>query len=125
MMTCRSSKEFKMWSKGKKSGVKKHRRDALVESSTYIIFMDNLPEYNKLYFKIGRSINVMERLRQLRTGNPFIKTILIQDFDCEYFLHQHLRKYRVQKEWFCIDTEKTPADVAYNYIKPLLIEFLK
>jgi hypothetical protein len=51
--------------------VKKNRRDSFVESSTYIAFMDGLPEYSKLYFKIGKSINYKERLRQLQTSNPF------------------------------------------------------
>ena len=124
-MICRSNKEYKLWLKEQKPGFKKHRKDTLVESSTYIIFMDNLPKYDKLYFKIGRSINVTERLRQLQTGNPFIKSILILDFDCEYFLHQYLRKYKVQKEWFCIDAEKNPQNVVYNYIEPLLIKYSK
>jgi hypothetical protein len=104
--------------------VKKNRRDSFVESSTYIAFMDGLPEYSKLYFKIGKSINYKERLRQLQTSNPFIKTILLQGFDCEYFLHSYLKKYKVKNEWFCINEASTVKEVAI-IIRPLIIDFVK
>jgi hypothetical protein len=100
------------------------RRDSFSESSTYIAFMDGLPEYQKLYFKIGKSINYNERLRQLKTSNPFIKTILLQGFDCEYFLHFHLKDYKVKNEWFCINEATTPKEVAL-IIQPLILNYLE
>lgn len=103
--------------------VKKNRRDSFVESSTYIAFMDGLPEYSKLYFKIGKSINHKERLRQLQTSNPFIKTILLHGFDCEYFLHSYLKKYKVKNEWFCINEASTVKD-ACKLILPLITNYL-
>ena len=86
---------------------------------TYIAFMDNLPNHVSLYFKIGRTVNYNERLRQIRTANPFIKTVLIQSFDCEYYLHKKLKKYKVQNEWFCINTKNTVAEVAIEIKKYL------
>lgn len=103
--------------------MKKNRRDSFVESSTYIAFMDGLPEYSKLYFKIGKSINYKERLRQLQTSNPFVKTILLQGFDCEYFLHSYLKKYKVKNEWFCINEASTVKDVC-KLILPLITNYL-
>jgi hypothetical protein len=100
------------------------RRDSFSESSTYIAFMDGLPQYQKLYFKIGKSINYNERLRQLKTSNPFIKTILLQGFDCEYFLHFHLTDYKVKNEWFCINEATTPKEVAL-IIRPLILNYLE
>ena len=102
----------------------KKRMDKFVESSTYIAFMDGLPEYQKLYFKIGKSINYNERLRQLKTSNPFIKTILLHSFDCEYFLHFHLKNYKVKNEWFCINDAVTIKDVA-KIVQPLLLNYLE
>ena len=102
----------------------KIRRDSFVESSTYIAFMDGLPEYQKLYFKIGKSINYNERFRQLKTSNPFIKTILLQDFDCEYFLHSNLKDYKVKNEWFCINEVSTPKEVAI-IIRFLILKYLE
>jgi len=102
----------------------KKRMDKFVESSTYIAFMDGLPEYQKLYFKIGKSINYNERLRQLKTSNPFIKTILLHSFDCEYFLHFHLKDYKVKNEWFCINDAVTIKDVA-KIVQPLLLNYLE
>jgi len=102
----------------------KVRRDSILESSTYIAFMDGLQENSKLYFKIGKSINYNERLRQLKTSNPFIKTILLQNFDCEYFLHSHLKEYKVKNEWFCINEASTPKEVAL-IIQPLILNYLE
>lgn len=98
--------------------------DNFIESSTYIAFMDNLPEYSKLYFKIGRSIGFNERLRALKNANPFIKTILIHEFDCEYFLHCHLKKYNIKNEWFCINEAVTVKDVA-KIVQPLILNYLE
>jgi hypothetical protein len=100
------------------------RRDTFIESSTYIAFMDGLSNHSKLYFKIGKSINYNERLRQLQTSNPFIKTILLNHFDCEYFLHNCLKGYKVKNEWFCIDEATSVKDVA-TIILPLITEFLE
>ena len=95
-----------------------------MESSTYIAFMDNLPEYSKLYVKIGRSIGFNERLRALKNANPFIKTILIHEFDCEYFLHCNLKKYNIKNEWFCINEADTVKKVA-KIVQPLVLNFLE
>lgn len=102
----------------------KIRRDTFTESSTYIVFMDGLPEYSKLYFKIGKSINCEERLRQLKTSNPFIKTTLLHHFDCEYFLQNELKEYKIKNEWFCIDEATKVSDVAIM-IRPFITKFLE
>lgn len=86
-----------------KAQMKKIRRDSVTESKTYIAIMDGLPNYERLYFKVGKTINTNERFRQISTSNPFIKTILLFNFDCEYYLHKSLKKYHLTKEWFAID----------------------
>ena len=98
------------------------RKDSFIESYTYIAIMDAMPNYDKLYFKIGKTINFKERQRQLKTANPFIKTILLQDFDCEYFLHQKLKENKYKNEWYSIES-KSIKDVGL-LIKPHLIDFI-
>jgi hypothetical protein len=96
-------------------------KNSIKEVETYIAIMDNLPNYEKLYFKIGRTINRTERLRQLKNANPFIKTILIHKIDCELYLKHSLKKYNIQNEWFSIKS-KDIKDITL-LLQPLINEF--
>ena len=105
----------------KTAQIKKIRRDSVTESKTYITIMDGLPNYERLYFKVGKTINTDERFRQIKTSNPFIKTILLFNFDCEYYLHKSLKKYHLTKEWFTIDC--TDVRTLANIITPHIIKY--
>ena len=54
--------------------------------------------------KVGHSISVASRLRSLRTGNIGIKLVAaIRTDQCillESFLHEHLKEYHVNGEWY-------------------------
>ena len=101
--------------------MKKIRRDSVTQSTTYITIMDGLPNYERLYFKVGKTINTDERFRQIRTANPFIKTILLIDFDCEYYLHKSLQKYHLTNEWFSVDC--TDVKSLAKMIMPHIINY--
>lgn len=63
---------------------------------TYIVYN---PE-NKLY-KIGRSLNVFDRLNSLRNEiSPKLELIFYIDNDIEGFLHKKYSKVRIFGEWF-------------------------
>ena len=97
------------------------RKDSYTESKTYVAVMNALPNYEKLYFKIGKTINHKSRFRQLRTANPFIKTILLHNFDCEYYLHKCFKDYHLINEWFVMES-KDIKDLA-KVLTPFLTEF--
>ncbi len=101
----------------------KKRKDSFSESQTYIVIMDNLPNYQELYFKIGKSINFTERIRQIQTANPFIKTILLFDFDCENYLHYSLKEYKIKNEWFRINN--TDVKFLAKMLIPYITQFCK
>jgi len=52
--------------------------------------------------KIGRSVDVDRRLKQLKTGNPGIRLMHVWrgKGDMEKRLHEDLSKFRVKLEWF-------------------------
>jgi hypothetical protein len=95
-------------------------------AKTYIAFMDNMPEtiYSKKYpspicFKIGKSNDPKRRLITLKTANPFIKSFKVYDFDCESYLHEELKQYNINKEWFCVPNKYKSIHVKrwiYKYI---------
>ena len=91
------------------------------ETETYIAIMDNYPNYEKLYFKIGRTINRTERLRQLKNANPFIGTILIHKIDCELYLKHSLKKYKIINEWYSLNS-KDIKDIAI-LLQPLIQKY--
>ena len=88
--------------------------------------MDNMPEtiYSKKYpspicFKIGKSNDPKRRLITLKTANPFIKSFKVYDFDCESYLHEELKQYNINKEWFCVPNKYKSIHVKrwiYKYI---------
>jgi hypothetical protein len=101
---------------------KKVRRDSYTESLTYIVFMDAVNNFDKLYFKIGKTISLEWRLRQLQTANPIIGTVSTIPFDCEKYLHINLKAYKVRKEWFCMKDLVSAKDVLKK-ISLLIIEY--
>jgi hypothetical protein len=93
-------------------------------TSTYVAMMDNYPKHDELYFKIGKSVSIDTRIRQIISCNPFVKTILVHNFDCERYLHNELSEYKIKNEWFCIPDAKTKKDIAIK-IHPLIIEYIE
>jgi hypothetical protein len=75
-----------------------------------------------LYFKIGKTISLEWRLRQLQTANPIIGTVSTIPFDCEKYLHINLKAYKVRKEWFCMKDLVSAKDVLKK-ISLLIIEY--
>ncbi len=69
--------------------------------------------------KIGRSKDPVKRLKQLQTGNPN-KLKLIATFEKEGWkeniLHERLRPFRLQGEWFSYDCVGSIPDVYYEKI---------
>ena len=94
-----------------------------IESETYIAIMDNLPNYEKIYFKVGRTTNRVERFRQLRNANPFIKTCLVMPFDCELYLKHYLKDLKIVNEWHFFES-KDIRDLS-TYLKPLIVNYKK
>ncbi|UOR07475.1 GIY-YIG nuclease family protein [Hymenobacter aerilatus] len=76
--------------------IKRTKRDYY----TYVIEAEGLN-----MVKIGRAINVRSRLKQLQTGSPaklYLLYSVAEDIEAE--LHQLLRFYRAEGEWFKSDT---------------------
>jgi hypothetical protein len=62
------------------------------------------------YFKIGKAIDVQDRLRNIQTNNPFlvvvVKIIPTQNMQAvETFPHRKFRSYRERGEWFLLPAE--------------------
>ena len=70
--------------------------------------------------KVGRSKDPQKRLKQLQTGNPN-KLKLIASFKGEGWkektLHERLRRYRLEGEWFSYDCVGSIPDSLYEQIK--------
>jgi hypothetical protein len=69
--------------------------------------------------KVGRSKDPQKRLKQLQTGNPN-KLKLIASFKGEGWkekmLHERLRRYRLEGEWFSYDCVGSIPDSVYEQI---------
>lgn len=76
------------------------------EIKTYLMFDGNL-------YKIGKSKNPEQRLKQLKTGNPRIELIAITDKIEEKFLHDRFYQNRVNGEWFLFDEIKLKSILHY------------
>jgi len=50
--------------------------------------------------KFGRTKNIKSRTQQIKTSNPFIKSVVSVDGDFESFIHRCLNEFRVTGEWF-------------------------
>lgn len=53
-------------------------------------------------YKIGRSTQVEEREKQLRTGNSSIEIIIVLDENVEHDLHKKYESKHVQGEWYSL-----------------------
>ena len=69
--------------------------------------------------KIGRSKDPQKRLKQLQTGNPN-KLKLIAEFKGEgwkeNYLHERLKSYRLEGEWFSYDCVGSIPESYYEKI---------
>lgn len=81
----------------------KHRR---VATSGYIYFIQQVSG-NRTLVKIGRSVDPIKRIRQLRTSAPFGLRVLgvmpcMDDVASEKIIHQKFKALRVssRNEWF-------------------------
>ena len=60
------------------------------------------------HIKIGKADDVVQRLKELQTGNPYRLTVLltvmlespIYAFELELELHKKFDEYRLEGEWF-------------------------
>jgi len=70
--------------------------------------------------KIGRSKDPQKRLKQLQTGNPN-KLKIIAEFKGEGWkekiIHERLRMYRLEGEWFSYDCIGSIPDFLYEKIE--------
>ena len=82
------------------------------EAKTYIVLDDNTGLY-----KIGKAVNVENRLSGLRCANPGLQLIAYNIKNVENELHQKCKKYHVFREWFDIpekELRKIIKDYGFN-----------
>ena len=72
------------------------------KQKTYLIYDNNM-------YKIGRSIEPENRLKQIKAHNPAAKLICTIDKDIEKELHNKYKNKRVGGEWF----DLTESDISY------------
>lgn len=60
-------------------------------------------------YKIGKANNVQNRLRSIKTGNPYVELIQTINGNYEKYLHHKYKEKRIIGEWFSLST----ADLAY------------
>jgi len=79
----------------KKPKVKKVKKNNTKNKKTYI-----LKDNNTGYYKIGKSINPLNREKTLQSEKPTYQMIKIFDKDVEYELHKKYNNQRQRGEWF-------------------------
>ena len=82
------------------------------EAKTYIVLDDNTGLY-----KIGKAVNIENRLSGLRCANPGLQLIAYNIKNVENELHQKCKKYHVFREWFDIpekELRKIIKDYGFN-----------
>ena len=84
---------------------------------TYVIVLDN-----SNLIKIGKSKTLNDRVRQIKTANPFVKTIHTIAGDYESYLHRCLSGLRYKGEWFKLEENKV-KDVIESLIHIRLNSF--
>jgi len=57
-------------------------------------------------YKIGQSVNPEQRLKQIKTGNPFCELICFGDKVSEQQLHVYFFKRRISGEWFSLEAKQ-------------------
>ena len=67
---------------------------------------------NKRLIKIGVSVRAAQRVKQIQTGCPFPIEVLmttrrtLQAAEAEAFLHEKLKDYRSNGEWFALPSDQ-------------------
>lgn len=82
------------------------------EAQTYIVL-----DVNSHLYKIGKAINIENRLSGLRCANPGLQLIAYNIKNVENELHQKCKKYHVFREWFDIpdkELRKIIKDYEFN-----------
>ena len=81
---------------------------------TYCITLNN-----SNLIKIGRTVNLETRVRQIKTGNPFVKDVYYLSGDYENYIHRCLIDSRIKGEWFDV------GDVSVIDLLDMLIHIRK
>jgi excisionase family DNA binding protein len=82
------------------------------EAQTYIVL-----DVNSHLYKIGKAVNIENRLSGLRCANPGLQLIAYNIKNVENELHQKCKKYHVFREWFDIpdkELRKIIKDYEFN-----------
>lgn len=84
---------------------------------TYIFY-----DKNNNAIKIGRTSDILDRQRGIRTSNPFCKLIAIKNEDIEKELHVSYKHLNITLEWFKAD-ENIIKEIITKYNFKQLIKF--
>lgn len=80
-----------------------------------------ISEFDHCMYKFGKAKDVMSRIRQLQTGQPFkLDLVFYTDFFEEKYFHEWLSEYRERGEWFRLWV--TPSQLAEAYEQFLLFD---
>jgi len=71
------------------------------------------------YIKIGKSINVNRRLKEIKSANPTVELITVIDEDVELKLHHKFEHKRMGGEWFNL-SENDIENVKNNFNNQIL-----
>lgn len=74
-------------------------------------------------FKIGKSKNPVNRLKQIKTSNPFIELYGITEIPEKKF-HKKYKEYNIGGEWFEINDVKLKKDLFENF-KPINLDEIR
>jgi len=64
---------------------------------------------NEIYYKIGTTTNIEERLRTMQAGNPYDLTCVVYEKgrgNEEEYWHKKYEKYALKGEWFVFNVEQ-------------------
>lgn len=92
-----------------KSEAMRKRKEKGFVQQTYIFW-----DRNNRAIKIGKTNNIENRKRGIRTSNPFCELIAIKDEDIEKELHESYKHINITLEWFKADE---------NIIKEIITEY--
>ena len=87
-------------------------KEEKLEAQTYIVL-----DVNSHLYKIGKAVNIENRLSGLRCANPGLQLIAYNIKNVENELHQKCKKYHVFREWFDIpdkELRKIIKDYEFN-----------
>lgn len=69
--------------------------------------------YDGVRYKIGKTINVEQRVRSLKTANPNIILIAYGEGNNESFLHDKYALYRYVREWFNLERKHVQEIIVF------------